>query len=130
MKQHNMVYIHLSADMQLYKVILQIKWSHLTRWGNLVVRPGGMHTLMSFVGCIGALMNSSGLEELLNVAFKGVSHTLNGKARSKAVRGFRMVLTTLLEPLVLDGNTAVAEITGGLIKLVNHEQVIYGLTVS
>ena len=69
-----MVYIHLSADMQLYKVILQIKWSHQAHWDNLVVRPGGMHTLMSFVGCIDALMNSSGLEELLNVAFEGVSH--------------------------------------------------------
>ena len=116
MKQHNMVYTHLSADMQLYKVILQIKWSHLTRWNNLVVRPGGMHTLMSFVGCIGALMNSSGLEELLNAAFKGVSHMLNGKAWPKAVRGFRMVLTALLEPLILAGNTTVVEITEELEK--------------
>ena len=51
----------------------------------------GMHTLMSFIGCIGSLMNGSGLEELLSAAFKGVSHMLNGKAWPKAVRGLRMV---------------------------------------
>ena len=111
MKQHDMVHIHISADMQLYKVILQMKWSDPIRWENLIVRPGGMHTLMSFVGCIGALMNGSGLEELLNVAFKGVSHMLNGKAWPKAVRGFRMVMSALLEPLILSGNTTVVEIT-------------------
>ena len=55
MKQHYTSYIHLSADMQPY----------LDYWKNLMVRPGGMHTLMSFLGCIGALMNGSGLEELL-----------------------------------------------------------------
>ncbi|XP_066967397.1 uncharacterized protein [Macrobrachium rosenbergii] len=68
----NRKFIHLCADMQLYKVILQIKWSDPCQWKNLVVRPGGMHTLMSFIGCIGTLMNGSGLEDILEVAFRGL----------------------------------------------------------
>ena len=117
MKQHGMSYIHLSADMQLYKVILQIKWSQPTKWSNLIVRPGGMHTLMSFCGCIGVLMNGSGLEELLSVAFKGVSYMLNGKAWPKAVRGLRMVVTALLEPLISYGKTTVSELEDELEKV-------------
>lgn len=37
MKQHNMPYIHLAPDMQLYKVIMQIKRSYLNHWNHLVV---------------------------------------------------------------------------------------------
>src|SRR6218665_1327694 len=55
-------------------------------------------------------MNSSGLEELLSAAFKGVSHMLNGKAWPKAVRGLRMVVTAILEPLVLSGTKTVASL--------------------
>ena len=107
MEQHKLPYIHLSADMQLFKVILQIKWSYPNRWKHLVVRPGGMHTLMSFIGCIGTLMSGSGLEELLGAAFKGVSHMLKGSAWPKAVRGLRMVVCALLEPLITAGKTTV-----------------------
>ena len=107
MEQHKLPYIHLSADMQLFKVILQIKWSYPNRWKHLVVRPGEMHTLMSFIGCIGTLMSGSGLEELLGAAFKGVSHMLKGSAWPKAVRGLRMVVCALLEPLITAGKTTV-----------------------
>lgn len=67
MKQQNMPYIHLSADMQLYKVLMRTK------------QPCGMHTPVSFIGCIGTLMDGSVLEELPSVAFKGFRHVLNGK---------------------------------------------------
>ena len=38
-----------------------------------------MHTLMSFVGCVGKLMADSGLEEVMKAAFGGVTHMLVGK---------------------------------------------------
>lgn len=110
MEQQNVPFIHLCADMQLYKIIMQIKWSDPNRWTHLVVRPGGMHTLMSFISCIGTLMNGSGLEELLSVSFKGVTHMLDGKAWPKAVRGLRMVVCALLEPLIISGTSTVAAI--------------------
>ena len=54
--QHGMTYMHISADLQIYSIILHVKWSNPRHWENIVVMPGGMHTLMSFVGCIGTLM--------------------------------------------------------------------------
>ena len=41
---------NLSADMQLYIVATLIKWaSHGNRFKSVILRPGGMHTLMSFI---------------------------------------------------------------------------------
>ena len=70
-KQHNTNFVHVVADMQIYRVIMQMKWADCKRWKGLVARPGGMHTLISFLGCIGQLMKDTGLEELLGSAFKG-----------------------------------------------------------
>ena len=95
-KQHNTNFVYVVADMQIYKVIMQIKWADCTRWKGLVARPGGMHTLMSFLGCISQLMKGTGLEELLGSAFKGVSNMLNGKAWPKAMSGSRMVVVSLI----------------------------------
>ena len=83
MKSHGQRYVHLVADLQLFKVSIQIKWCDPTRWKYLVVRPGGMHTLMSFLGCVDNLMKGSGLEEILNVVYEGM---LNGKVWPKAMR--------------------------------------------
>ena len=47
---------------------MQIKWAECKRWKGLVARPGGMHTLMSFLGCIGQIMKATGLEVLLKSA--------------------------------------------------------------
>ena len=99
-KKYGQSGVQLVADMQLYKVAVQIQWSDPLRWKHVVIRPGGMHALMSFIGCIGKLMQSSGLEELLGAAYRGVANMLNGKAWPKAVRGLRMVVVYLLENAV------------------------------
>ena len=98
---------HLVADMQMYKVALQIKWSDQERWKHLVLRPGGMHMLMSFIGCIGILMRCTGLEDLLGCAFAGVPNMMNGKAWPKALRGLHMVTTALLDDIHSRGISAV-----------------------
>jgi hypothetical protein len=105
-KNHGQKYIFVEADMQIYKIAINIKWSNPTRWAYLIVRPGGMHTLMSFVGCVGVLMQGTGLETILNAAFNGVGNMLNGKAWPKALRGLRMVVAVLLEDVVKAGNTS------------------------
>ncbi len=71
-KQHSQVYTYMEADMQIFKLGVHIKWSDQERWKHMILRHGGMHTLMSFVGCIGVLMAGTGLEAILNAAFKGV----------------------------------------------------------
>ena len=86
--------------MQLYKIIMQVKWADPDHWKSLIVRPGGMHNLMSFVGWIGTLMNGNGLEERLEAAFSGIGSMLNGKTWPKALWGLWIVVVALLWPLI------------------------------
>ena len=57
---------------------------------GIVLRLGGFHTQMSFLGSIGHLMDSSGLQEML-YAPNAVVHMLSGKAIARAVRGHFIV---------------------------------------
>ena len=68
---------------------------------SIVLRLGGFHTIMSFVGSIGHIMSGTGLEELLETVYakNTVPHMLNGKAIQRAIRGLLLVdvsLNTLL----------------------------------
>lgn len=71
--------------------------------GKCVVRLGGFHLLMSFLGCIGYLMSGSGLKELLSTVYASLSvdKMLQGHAFARAVRGHSIV-TTALSHVILD----------------------------
>ena len=56
LKEQGMEHMNLSIDMQLYMTAQQIKWWDKERFKCVVLRPGSMHILMSFLGCIGSLM--------------------------------------------------------------------------
>ena len=88
--------VHITLDMQLYMVAIQVKWSDPEKWATLVMHPGRMHCLMSFLGCISKLMRGSGLEELIGAAFSGLTGILNGKNWPRAMRALCMVCTVLL----------------------------------
>ncbi|XP_053373150.1 uncharacterized protein LOC123533634 [Mercenaria mercenaria] len=64
---------------------------------KLVLRLGGFHTEMSFLGSIGHLMAGSGLQELLEVIYapNAVVHMMSGKATARALRGHFLVNTAL-----------------------------------
>jgi len=64
---------------------------------SLVVRLGGFHAEMSFLGCIGHVMSGSGLQELLEVVYSPntVTHILSGKAVARAVRGHLLMDSAL-----------------------------------
>ena len=47
-----MRYVHISVDLQLYMVACQIKWNDVQRFKTVILRPGIMHTVQSFCGCI------------------------------------------------------------------------------
>lgn len=63
----------------------------------VVLKLGGFHTTMSFIGCIGYTMEGSGLREVLELAYapNTVPHLLSGKAISRAVRGLLLVDSAL-----------------------------------
>lgn len=60
---------------------------------------------MNFAGCIGLLMEGSGLQELLSLVYveNAVPHMLSGKAISRAVRG-HLLIDSAINALVHDGN--------------------------
>ena len=66
-------FVVFTCDLQLYRVALHVIWAYPDRFQNIVLRLGGMHALMSFVGSVGALMAETGLGDILNAAFGGVA---------------------------------------------------------
>ena len=52
-----MTSIHLSIDMQLYRVTKQVCWYHPEQFHNVFVHPGGMHIIQIFIGCIAKLLD-------------------------------------------------------------------------
>ena len=69
---------------------------------NVVLMLGGFHTMMSFMGSIGHLMEGSGLPEALHNVYakNSVEHMMTGKAVSKAVRGHFLVSSALTTQLL------------------------------
>lgn len=72
---------------------------------KVIIRLGGFHLLISFLGSIGYIMAGSGLKEILGVIYapNSVDKILNGHAYSRAVRGHILLYLAL--------STIVAEYT-------------------
>ena len=58
-----------------------------------------MHTLMSFLGCIGTLMKASGVDILISAAFAGITSIVNGKA----LWAYRLIIAVLLQNFYSNG---------------------------
>ena len=60
---------------------------------NIILRLGGFHTEMSFLGSIGHLMSGSGLQEVLELVYaaNAVVHMMTGKAVARALRAHLLV---------------------------------------
>ena len=106
-----MSYAYLSIDMQLYQVAQRIKWSEPERFRQIVLRPGAMHIVQSFCGCIGSLMKWSGVDVLISAAFGGLTGILNGKSWVRAMRAYRMVTCTLLQEFPSTGANTFEELS-------------------
>ena len=103
LQSFGMEYAHICMDMQLYMVACKIKWNDTEKWKHVIVHPGMMHTLMSFLGCIGTLMKGSGIETILSTTFGSIKSLLNGKAWPQALRAFRMLTAALLNNFLSGG---------------------------
>ena len=95
----------VTFDQPLYKLARTITEAEKF---PIVVRLGGFHMLMSFLGSVGTLMKGSGLEELFETIYPSntVGHMFSGKAVARALRGHMMahsaIMTLLLENLDYD----------------------------
>ena len=68
---------------------------------NTVLKMGGLHTIMSFLGSIGYVMANSGLSEALETIYakNTIEPMMSGKAIARAIRAHFIVdavLTSLL----------------------------------
>ena len=91
-----------TCDQQLYKVLCDIKWAYPAKFANFIPCLGGMHFIMSFVGCVGVLMQNTGLEDIMKSAFSGVQKMLVGKNYPHNVRALRIVVEELLKGILND----------------------------
>ena len=91
-----------TCDQQLYRVSLQVIWAYPEQFSHVVLRLGGMHMLMSFIGAVGSLMEESGLVEVMNTGFSGVAKMLNGKKFPQHVRALRIIVEELLRKIIQD----------------------------
>lgn len=58
---------------------------------------------MSFVGAIGTLMVDTGLEQIMSVAFGGVSTMLTGKKYPQNIRALHIIVEELLRDIITTG---------------------------
>ena len=117
-----MQYAHISIDLQLYRISCLVQWSDPYRWKSLVLYARMMHTLMSFLGCIGTLMKASGVDVLLTAAFGGVAGIITGKSWTNALRAYRLITTVLLQEFFQSGAKSYQELSEYL-ELVNEHLV-------
>lgn len=73
---------------------------------RLVVRLGGFHTAMSFMGAIGFIMRGSGIEELWSTVYAphSVEHMLTWHAYSRALRT-HLIAVAALTSLISDNHS-------------------------
>ena len=84
---------------QLCRVIVHVKWAYPKLFETLIPRLGGMHMLMSFVGCVGTRMADTGLKEVMESAFGGMTKLLSGKNFPQNVRALRLAVEELLHSI-------------------------------
>ena len=120
MKTFGMQYAHISVDLQLYQISCIVQWSDPYQWKSLVLHPGIMHTLMSFLGCIGTLMKASGVYVLLTAAFGGPTGIITGKSWPNALRAYRLITTVLLQDVFQSGAKTYQELSEYLEAVREH----------
>ena len=68
----------------------------------MIPRLGGMHWLMSFIGCVGVLMENSGLVPWLQSAFASVPKMMTGKKFPMNTRALSFAVMELLKGFIDD----------------------------
>ena len=91
-----------TLDQQLYRYAVEIHWTlpEVFPPSSFILRLGGMHMLMSFIGAVGNLMTETGLADIMSSAFAGVHKVLVGKKFPMCMRALRMVVDVILEPVL------------------------------
>ena len=86
----------------------------------MCVRTGAMHTITSFLGCIGTLMRGSSLDILVGAAFGGMNGIITGVTWVRPMRAFRIVSTSLLQNFLRTGANTYEDISAYMEEARKH----------
>lgn len=99
--KHNQKRCFVTFDQPLYfkarEILASVESNELNELSAITVRLGGFHTLMSFLGAIGFIMDGSGLKKALCEIYaeKSVEKMLTGHDYSRAIRGHFLMYQAL-----------------------------------
>ena len=95
---------------------------------SIILRLGGLHTKMSFLGCIGHIMAGSALQEVLELVYakNAVGHTLTGKAVARVVRGHFLVDAALNILLVCNTFNIPLPVNTSLYNKPSYSRILIG----
>ena len=96
----NQDYFVMTADMQIYKIIVSIIFATLDLRTKVIPILGSTHFLMDFVSCVGTLMSGSGLKSILCGTFGSVEKRLEGKKYPHNIRALRLLTEEILRPII------------------------------
>ena len=101
-KQAGQEYTVFTNDQQLFKIATQVTWYKSYNWKGFFAILGGIHTLMTFVGCIGTLIANTGPSDLLKSSFGGVEKILSGKNFLQNTTALRICVEKILQSILQD----------------------------
>ena len=85
----------ITCDQAIYEIVLALHKKHPDKYGHVIIRMGGFHIAMNFLGAIGHLMKETGIEEILaesEICQPGtVSKLLDGKDYYTMLHAHRVV---------------------------------------
>lgn len=89
----------LTFDQPLFWKAMTIIWNEPdnSQLKSIVIRLGAFHTEMSFLSCIGHIVEGFGIQEILEIIYatNTVPHMLSGKAIAGAIRCYFLIDTAL-----------------------------------
>lgn len=92
-----------------------------SKLGNVVVRLGGFHLMMSFLGSVGYLMTGSGLKELFHTvyAMNSIDKMMEGHAYSRALRAHFLAYVALSK-IIMSSFHFPVELKDGLSEILRN----------
>jgi len=91
----------ITADQAIYEIALALRKKDPEKYSNVILRMGGFHLVVNFMGSVGMLMKGSGVEDILVQA--GICHLgtankiMSGKDYYLMLRAHTLLYSAILE---------------------------------
>lgn len=78
-RKHVQEYAIITCDQEIYEVVLGLQKKNKEKYPKLILRMGGFHIAQNFLGAIGHLMQSTGIEDIMveaDVCLRGTANKI------------------------------------------------------